>query len=340
MDDGPTSGAVRLQPLARARAVALGEVGRAWHAGLPAVLDDLTRRWSVNVLGRPLPGGSASYVVEARTDLGEPAVLKVALADPGFAAEADLLRAADGRGYARLLEHDPVHQALLLERLGPGLGVSGLGAEEQLDVLARTLVTAWRPPDRLPLDTALSWPARSRPAVIWPARRVRRPWTSPWRTPRNWAAPTRRTWCSSTGTRTRGTCSASGSPRPGAKSGWCFVDPEPCVTDRAYDLGVAVRHFSATLLAEPAAASARLWSWCRRVAAPSGADPARVWAWGFLERVSTGLYVHSFRRTAGGGTVPRRSAALLARSPATGGGPDLLGRPRVLPDVGTTRPGS
>ena len=33
-------------------------------------------------------------------------------------------------------------------------------------------------------------------------------------------------------------------PRPGAETGWCFVDPEPFVADRAYDLGVAVRDFS------------------------------------------------------------------------------------------------
>ena len=100
--------------------------------------------------------------------------------------------------------------------------------------------------------------------------------------------------------------------RSGAETGWCFVDPEPRVTDRAYDLGVVVRDFSSTLLADPTTASDRLWSWCRRVAAPSGTDPARVWAWGFLERVSTGLYVHSF----GAPAVAEpflRSAALLAR---------------------------
>ncbi|GAB2594337.1 hypothetical protein GCM10009593_38950 [Microlunatus antarcticus] len=338
MDDGPTTGAVRLQPLARARVAALGEVGRAWHAGLPAVLDDLTRRWSVT-LGRPLPGGSASYVVEARTAGGDPAVLKVALADPGFAAEAELLRRADGRGYARLLKHDAGPQAVLLERLGPGLGVSGLGAEEQLDVLARTLVTAWRPPDRLPLDKArsLAGKVEARRHLAGTSGQAAVDLALAYAAELGRADPQDLVLVH--GDPHPGNLLRVGSPRPGAESGWCFVDPEPCVTDRAYDLGVAVRDFSATLLAEPAAASARLWSWCRRVAAPSRADPARVWAWGFLERVSTGLYVHSFGAPRVGEPF-LRSAALLARSPATRGGPDLLGRPRVLPDVGTTRPGS
>ena len=30
------------------------------------------------------------------------------------------------------------------------------------------------------------------------------------------------------------------------------------------------------------------------LAATSGMDPAAIWEWGFLERVSTGLYVLSF----------------------------------------------
>lgn len=99
-------------------------------------------------------------------------------------------------------------------------------------------------------------------------------------------------------------------PRPGGETGWCFVDPDPSVADRAYDLGVAVRDFSSTLLDDPGTAAARLRSWCARVAAPSGTDPSRVWAWALLERVSTGLYVTSF----GAPRVGRpflRSAALL-----------------------------
>ena len=99
-------------------------------------------------------------------------------------------------------------------------------------------------------------------------------------------------------------------PRPGAGSGWCFVDPDPCVADRAYDLGVAVRDFSATLLASPGTVAERVWSWCVRVAAASGTDPGRVWAWGLLERVSTGLYVTSFGAPRVGAPF-LRSAALL-----------------------------
>src|SRR5215467_8514640 len=48
-----------------------------WIAGLPGIVDDLARRWSLRV-GRPFqPGGSASWVAPARTSGGERVVLKV-----------------------------------------------------------------------------------------------------------------------------------------------------------------------------------------------------------------------------------------------------------------------
>ncbi|MGI3786249.1 MAG: aminoglycoside phosphotransferase family protein [Janthinobacterium lividum] len=310
------TGVLRLQPLARARVAALGEVGRTWHAELPAVLAGLSERWMLT-LGRALPGGSASYVVEARTDLGEEVVLKVAMADAGFPAEVEALRRGEGAGYARLLDHDPVHQAVLMERLGPSLSGSGLGVEEQLDALVATLSTAWRPPDRTPSDRARSLAdgIRARQAHAGPAGRpvVERALA--------YASELGRTDPGELvlvhGDPHPGNLLRVRAPRPGAESGWCFVDPEPCVTDRAYDLGVAVRDFSSTLLADPAAASARLWSWCRRVAEPVGIDPARVWAWGFLERVSTGLYVHSFGAPRVGEPF-LRSAALVAGSGTPG----------------------
>ncbi len=60
---------IRLQPLVRAKVASLGEVGAAWVAGLPAVLDDLAEQWSLT-WERSLPGGSASYVLGATSAAG------------------------------------------------------------------------------------------------------------------------------------------------------------------------------------------------------------------------------------------------------------------------------
>jgi len=307
-------GTVRLQPLVRARVATLGDDGRAWADALPRVLATLCARWSLR-LGRAVPGGSASYLTTVRRADGTDAVLKVALPDEDVAGHHAALRAADGQGYVRVLEAAPELGALLLERLGPSLDHAGLGVETRLDALATTLVRAWRAPDRPASDRAAALAADVR------GYRVRTPDLV-----RPDVVEQALSYAAALSDPDPGELVVvHGDPHPGnllrvpyaragAETGWCFVDPDPCVADRAYDLGVAVRDFSATLLADPATAEHRLRSWCRTVAAPSGTDPDRVWAWAFLTRVSTGLYVTSFGAPRVGGPF-LRSAEVLAGRP-------------------------
>jgi len=78
-------------------------------------------------------------------------------------------------------------------------------------------------------------------------------------------------------------------PRSGAGSGFVFVDPDGFLADPAYDLGVVLRDWSPQLLAGDAPALARRY--CRLLAERSGISATAIWEWGFLERVSTGLYL-------------------------------------------------
>jgi streptomycin 6-kinase len=82
---------------------------------------------------------------------------------------------------------------------------------------------------------------------------------------------------------------AVASARPGAESGYVFVDPDGFVADRAYDLGVAMRDWPQLLSGPEARAVAE--GWCAVLAERSGVDATRIWEWAFLERVSTGLYL-------------------------------------------------
>ncbi|MEV0113093.1 hypothetical protein AB0H77_07540 [Streptomyces sp. NPDC050844] len=70
------------------------------------------------------------------------------------------------------------------------------------------------------------------------------------------------------------------------------MDPDGLLADPAYDLGVVLRDWCPELLAGDAAALAR--SYCALLAARSGVAATAIWEWGFLERVSTGLYVLDF----------------------------------------------
>jgi len=289
----PAERAIRLQPLARAKIGSLGTDGEAWLSRLPGTLAALEQQWQVR-LGRPVPGGSASYVVRAVCADGARAVVKVGIDGEGLDAQAETLRRAQGRGYARLLGYDRTRRALLIEALGLPLNRAVGSAEEQLDVLADTLTLAWQNPS--PAARAADkagdlarlietwWAGLGRPCSVAVYRRAlefaerrRSDVTSvvvvhgdPH--PRNLLRITRR--------------------RPGGETGFCFVDPDGLVTDRAYDLGVVLRDWTRQLRGSDAKPTLR--AYCSRVAERSGVDPERIWEWGFVERVSTGLYLKSF----------------------------------------------
>lgn len=296
---------IRLQPLTRARIASSGAAGAAWLAALPDLLRGLATDWSLE-LGRPLPGGSSSYVVAVRA-AGRPAVLKVALpsADPdlGFPAQVRTLDRADGRGYACLLRADSSRHALLLEALGPSLDAAALAPETKLRILAGTLRRAWMPAqDQPPLDKAgqlgafvtRAWEELGRPcsqSVVTQAlayARVR---------------------AASPGNRLRvlhgdphpANALLVPEPRAGAESGYCFVDPDGFVGDCAYDLGVVLRDWSSQLTATlDGRARGLAERYCALLATETGIGFEPIWEWGFLERVSTGLYVMSFGATAMG----------------------------------------
>jgi streptomycin 6-kinase len=285
---------VRLQPLARARVASLGDAGAAWAASLPARLAETARQWSLT-LGRPRPGGSSSYVVSARTRDGRDVVVKLAMPDPGLDEQAETLRRADGRGYVRLLAYDSTRSALLLEALGDSLQQSRRPVTDQLRLLADTLRLAWRPASEhpgAPTDKAAGlrdlvarlWLELGRPCS---ERVVERALEY---ADRRSADPGELVVVH--GDPHAGNLLSVQQSRPGGETGWCFVDPDGFVADRAYDLGVVLRDWTERL--DGPGSRAQLEAWCALLAQRSEVDPTRIWEWGFLERVSTGLYVLSF----------------------------------------------
>lgn len=280
--------AIRLQPLTRARVSGLGPVGQQWLETLPGVLDQLATRWSLRI-GRALPGGSASYVTAATTADGRSVVVKVALPDPGLDVQVATLERAAGRGYVRLLAYDALRGALLLERLGTSLDRTVRRPEDQLAILADTLTLAWQSATSEPADKAAalrtgildSWERLGRPcsrrvidqAVAYADRRSADP-----------GEPV-----VVHGDPHPGNLLAVPAKRPGAETGYCFVDPDGFVADRAYDLGVALRDWCSRL--QGVDARRVLERYGQILAERTGVDAVRIWEWGFVERVSTGLYV-------------------------------------------------
>lgn len=123
--------------------------GRAWIAGLPRLAADFLDHWTLRPDG-PAEHGQASLVLPVIRADGAPAVLKFQQASEDNAGAAPGLRAWDGNGVVRLLDHDPDTGTMLLERLDAARPLSSVADDDAAmrilaDLMAR-LVAVPAPP--------------------------------------------------------------------------------------------------------------------------------------------------------------------------------------------------
>nr|WP_202890034.1 aminoglycoside phosphotransferase family protein [Actinopolymorpha rutila] len=264
-------------------------------AGLPGLVDDLARRWSITI-GSPLSGGTASHVTRVRTADGQDAVLKIAIPEFDFAGQVRTIVEANGHGYVRVIAHDVDRHAMLMEALGQPLEEVDICPEDKIATLCATLRQAWQVPRPTgpSVDPALGlielvgtlWERLNHPCS---ERVVKRALTYAER--RAGAFDLDRCVVAHGDPHPANTLRVL-TPRPGAESGFVFVDPDGFLADPTYDLGVVLRDWSSQLLAGDAPALARRY--CALLAGHTGLDETAIWEWGFLQRVSTGLYALSF----------------------------------------------
>lgn len=94
-----------------------GEAGRRFIAGLPRLAAEFLDRWELRRDGTAMHGVTALVLPVVRRTDGVEAVLKLQLLDEESEGEPVALRAWDGDGAVRLLDHDEATGAMLLERL-------------------------------------------------------------------------------------------------------------------------------------------------------------------------------------------------------------------------------
>jgi streptomycin 6-kinase len=123
------------------------EDGRRWLASLPTLVESVLTEWELTA-DAPFADGSASWVAPVTTADGDAAVLKISWPHPEAREEAAGLRLWDGAGAVRLLRHDPVRWALLVERCAPGVAIheAGLEVDEALTEAAVVLGELWSAP--------------------------------------------------------------------------------------------------------------------------------------------------------------------------------------------------
>ena len=268
------------------------------------MLSDLQDMWSLHI-EEQLTGGTSAYVAAATTESGRQAVIRISVpSTEDFPRAVHTLDVAGGRGYVRLLDYDLLRRAMLLEPLGMPMSRSGYAPDRQLAIVAAVLPQIWALPldshshanqhwAGEPVDKAASllepvaqlWQQLDRPC---PERVIAQAM--------DFAHQRSRAFLPDRAVIVHGDAATANLlqvpvPRSGAEAGFVFVDPSTFIGDPAYDLGVALRDWCTELLAGEAPALARRW--CRGLAAAGGVDDVAVWQWGYLERVSTGLYVES-----------------------------------------------
>lgn len=301
-----------LPPMLLGRARALGAVGERWLEGLDALTATLEDRWRVRV-GPAMSGGSHAFAAPAEGADGARYVLKIELPDEDeavFLQGAAALRAADGRGYARLFAVDAENRAVLLERLGGTLKSLGLPVARQQDILCAALAETWRiPAADAPLPGGAesvawfrgfipeAWRALERPCPRFAVDQALRLLDG--RERRLPAAPR---------VLVHGDAHNNNLLQTPDGKGFKFIDPDGILYEPAYDLGVLMREWPEEYRKDPLAAGrARRDRLCRL----TGADPEAVWAWGCLQSVSTGLILLRIGQTAAGREMLRTAEVWL-----------------------------
>lgn len=263
-----------------------GEVAH-YEAGLA----DLCDAWVLNPT-EWLGGGVNTPPLAVVTADGTPAVLK--LQPPGVQdVAAAVVRAAAGDGYVRLLGWDAARGALLTERIGESLWEVRRDLAGQARVIVPLLRRAWR----VPLQVGRPFESKAvglRQILAELGPRYGGAASAALQLAADYAESLAR------GERAEVVC--HGDPHAGnvlrRGDGWALIDPDGFVGERAYDLGVVLRdaclEFAEAETARPGAGVALLRDGSALLAELGGADAGRVWRWGFVERVTTGLYLHWF----------------------------------------------
>lgn len=256
-----------------------------------SVLPALCKEWRLTPV-EWFGGGVNPPPLAVITADGTPAVLK--LQPPGNQdAAAAVLRAADGRGYVRVLGWDAARGALLTERLGEPLWDARPDLAGQVEVIVPLLRRAWE------LPPAVGLPFTSKAAGL--RRIVER------LGPRYGSAAPRALrlaveYADALASDERPEVVCHGDPHAGnvlrRGEAWALIDPDGFVGERAYDLGVVLRdaclEFAEAEESRSGVGVELLREGARLLAKEGAADAERIWRWGFVERVTTGLYLHWF----------------------------------------------
>ena len=280
--------------LVRARPWADRPWARELVETFPERLRELLARWELTVV-RAFTEGAELPVLEVRGRAVGPAVLKLGGHGTDHAQQVRILRAADGRGYVRVLAHAEDLDAVLLERLGPTLWTTVPDPVAQTEELAALLPRTWELPTAVgeptgPTDKARSLLSLVEGVLVSSADRHRPVLEN-----------ARRLALALIADPSSRQVVLHGDPHPGnalRRGGeHALIDPDGFLGEPEYDAGVALRDHQRVideLDRHEGNGAGRRWhaALSARIAQRLDLDAERIAAWAHLERVTTGIYLH------------------------------------------------
>ena len=298
--------------LVRARPWAAAPWARELVDSFPGRLRAALRRWDLRIV-RAFTDGAELPVLEVHGRGIGPAVLKLGGHGSDHDQQVRVLRAADGRGYVRVLDHAEEIGATLLERLGAPLHATAATPEAEIDTLADLLPVTWDLPSAVGESHAPSQKARSLLALVDGALEAPEDRHRPVLEQARRLALALVEDPSPRQVILHGDPHADNALRRGAEH--VLTDPDGFLGELEYDAGVALRDHQQLLdyleRRDPGAARRRHAALVARTAQRLALDPDRITAWAHLERVTTGIHLRSLGWASEGESWLRTARLLL-----------------------------
>ena len=255
----------------------------SWLETLPELVAGLERDWAITVQPSAFVGGSEALVTPATMSDGTPAILKVLIPRDDAVAghEITAMRLANGDGCAVVHRDDPTRLAMLLERLGPTLGDSGLSRDRCVEIMTSAAQRLWRPAAGFGFPTGAE---KGR----WLANYISERWEALGR-PCSERAVTYALGCverriaahdDERAVLVHGDIHEWNALQAGDGS-YKLIDPDGLLAEAEYDLGVIARLEPAEVIRQAPMALER------RLAAMTGHEATAITEWAAAERLST-----------------------------------------------------
>jgi len=269
----------------------LGEKGTLWLTNLNTTVQKIRTSWNLE-LGNILQGGSDSLVIEAITNRGKLAVLKISIPDSfGLRKEVAMLPLVAGKGYPKLYNYDAKEAIFLLEKLGPSLAAAPIPLTQKLAISCQVLKKSWLKTDNsLQLTTGLE-------KANWLFNFIEKLYQEFPNTIsqkaifRAFQFIEARKDCFDIGNcvLVHGDAHFDNILASLEDNSYKLIDPEGLFAEPAYDLAIPMRENNEGILGKDILKAGRERS--ELLAKLTDIEEIAIWQWGFIERISTGLYL-------------------------------------------------